>query len=84
MSAAVRVPTMKSTVLSILSVLIVSVLSKKVVVKYFGEDFLVDGGCSAKDETVLRWHKFCSSIHGNSTLCITDTFGNRAFYYKLN
>ena len=32
-----------------------SVFSKKVVVKYFGEDYLVDGGCKAKDETVLKW-----------------------------
>ena len=31
-----------------------SVFSKKVVVKYFGEDYLVDGGCKAKDETVLK------------------------------
>ena len=30
------------------------VFSKKVVVKYFGEDYLVDGGCKAKDETVLK------------------------------
>ena len=29
--------------------------SKKVVVKYFGEDYLVDGGCKAKDETVLKY-----------------------------
>ena len=28
--------------------------SKKVVVKYFGEDYLVDGGCKAKDATVLK------------------------------
>ena len=32
-----------------------SVFSKKVVVKYFGEDYLVDGGCKAKDETVLKY-----------------------------
>ena len=51
--------------------------------KYFGEDFLVDGGCNAKDETVLRWHKFCSSIHGNSTLCIRDTFGKIVNYGNL-
>merc|ERR1711978_89478 len=50
-------------------------VSKKVVVKYFGEDYLVDGGCKAKDETVLKWHKFCSFLHANSTLCVTDTFG---------
>ena len=49
--------------------------SKKVVVKYFGEDYLVDGGCRAKDETVLRWHKFCSFLHANSTLCVTERFG---------
>ena len=49
--------------------------SKKVVVKYFGEDYLVEGGCRAKDETVLRWHKFCSFLHSNSTLCVTDRFG---------
>lgn len=28
--------------------------AKKVVVRYFGEDFLVEGGCRAKDETVLK------------------------------
>ena len=22
-----------------------------------------------------RWHKFCSSLYPNSTLCVTDTFG---------
>lgn len=49
--------------------------SKKVVVKYFGEDYLVDGGCKAKDETVLKWHSFCTSLHSNATLCVTDTFG---------
>ena len=28
--------------------------SKKVVVKYFDEDFLVESGCKARDETVLK------------------------------
>ena len=27
---------------------------KKVVVKYFDEDFLVESGCKARDETVLK------------------------------
>ena len=47
--------TMESSRLITLMVLMVALAaSKKVVVKYFGEDYLVDGGCRAKDETVLR------------------------------
>jgi len=58
-----------------LNIIIQLAVAKKVVVKYFGEDYLVDGGCKAKDETVLKWHKFCSLLHANATLCVTDTFG---------
>ena len=39
----------------ILIVIVQMTNSKKVVVKYFGEDYLVDGGCKAKDETVLKY-----------------------------
>ena len=78
-----------------LNIIIQLAVAKKVVVKYFGEDYLVDGGCKAKDETVLkweiqqfksnfqtfwwncRWHKFCSLLHANATLCVTDTFGEK-------
>merc|ERR1712083_538018 len=49
--------------------------SDKVVVEYLGEDYLVTGGCPATDPTVLRWHKFCSFLHGNNTLCVTQRFG---------
>ena len=38
-----------------LNIIIQLAVAKKVVVKYFGEDYLVDGGCKAKDETVLKW-----------------------------
>ena len=38
--------------------------SKKVVVKYFGEDYLVDGGCKAKDETVLKYLSCFWNIDG--------------------
>ena len=48
---------------------------EKVVVDYFGEDYLVTGGCPATDLTVLRWHKFCTFLHGDSTLCVTERFG---------
>ena len=37
-----------------LNIIIQLAVAKKVVVKYFGEDYLVDGGCKAKDETVLK------------------------------
>ena len=50
-------------------------MSDKVVVEYLGEDYLVTGGCPATDPTVLRWHKFCSFLHGNNTLCVTQRFG---------
>merc|ERR1712165_242592 len=58
--------------------------SDKVVVEYLGEDYLVTGGCPSTDPTVLRWHKFCSFLHGNDTLCVTQRFGkNILTVYKL-
>ena len=41
-------------ILLIITLTIQLTIANKVVVKYFGEDFLVDGGCKARDETVLK------------------------------
>ena len=51
------------------------VACEKVVVNYLGEDYLVTGGCPTKDPMVLKWHKFCTFLHGDSTLCVTEKFG---------
>ena len=64
-----------SLMITLVMVMATLTTSEKVVVNYLGEDYLVTGGCPSTDTTVLRWHKFCSFLHGNDTLCITERFG---------
>ena len=53
-SAQITMESSRTITWTIMLVLIALAGSKKVVVSYFGEDFLVDSGCRTKDETVLR------------------------------
>jgi len=62
----------------LVSLLVVGLTSSTTVVVTFQEEnYLVQGGCPSNEPEVQKWRKFCSVLHENSTLCVTERFGRQ-------
>jgi len=62
---------------AILCIVLLTVDGEQVLVKYQKENYIVTGGCPSGDPAVQKWRQFCSILHRNTTVCVTERFGRR-------